>query len=78
MKSLDALKKELIRLLRSAGFDADLYYITIEEASVSVHFDDHGAVEYFKKEIEQSEIADAVIFEYRREGKRHIARFQLW
>jgi hypothetical protein len=78
MTSVEELRDNAICLLKEAGFDSDLYIIKMHESSVCIHFDDPGAVEYFKGEVENCEWAEEVIFESRREGKRYVAALQFW
>ena len=78
MKSVEQLRAVVESLLEDAGFTPELYVIKTFVGALAVHFDDEGAVAYFKREVEASPYKDEVIFEYRREGKRHIAYIQLW
>jgi hypothetical protein len=76
--SLTSLRKELEDILTNAGFDPEQYYIKMNEGYVSVHFDLKEAVEYFKGDFDNSDIAKDCIFEYRKEGKTHAACVYLW
>ena len=75
---LTTLRKELESILTNAGFDTEQYYIKMNEGYVSVHFDLKEAVEYFKGDFDNSDIAKDCIFEYRKEGKTHAACVYLW
>jgi hypothetical protein len=76
--SLEDLRGRVMHMLDDAGFSPELYIIKLHDSAVSVHFDSQGAVEYFQHEVELSEWKDDLIFEYRKEGKRHVAYIQMW
>lgn len=78
MTSVEELRDNAVILLKEAGFDHDLYFIKMRESSVCIHFDDPGAVEYFKREIETCEWGEEVIFESGKDGKRYVATLQFW
>jgi len=76
--NLYELKDIAWNLLSSAGFCSELFFIKIKTDAVEVHFDQPGAVDYFRKEVESSEYAKDIIFDYQKDGIRHVARLQLW
>ena len=78
MNRLEDLRDNAEWLLGEAGFTPDLYIIRNHETAIAIHFDSEGAVHYFRKEVETSEWAEEIIFDYRKDGKRHVAYLQLW
>lgn len=72
------LKSFLIDLLEGAGFGSELYLIKMKAEAVEVHFDQPGAVDYFRKEIENSAYAKDLIFSTHKDGVRHVAHIQMW
>lgn len=66
-------------MLLSAGFPPELYIIKSAGDSVTVHFDDRGAVDFLVDDVElYSEYAQDFIIQKGQEGKRHTVTFQLW
>mgnify|MGYP000097113818 CR=1 FL=1 len=78
MKSVEELRAVIESLLEDAGFVPELYVIKTYVGAIAVQFDDEGAVHYFKREVDNSVYKDDLIFEYRRDGKRHVAYIQMW
>lgn len=66
-------------MLAATGFPSELYFIRSAGDSVTVHFDDRGAVDFFVEDVElYSEYAQDFIIQKGHEGKRHTVTFQLW
>lgn len=69
----------VVEMLEEAGFASELYIIKSFGDSVTVHFDDREAVDYFVDDVEKySEHAQNFIIQKGRDGKRHTVTFQLW
>jgi hypothetical protein len=76
-QDIDALYTKCIRMLDDFGFSGELYIIEKNVEHVDIHFDDKGAVEYFRDEAEK-DYPDEMFIEYIRKGKRHCARVSFW
>jgi len=69
----------VVEMLDEAGFPPDLYIIKSFGDSVTVHFDDRAAIDYFVDDVEKySEHAQHFVIQKGRDGKRHTVTFQLW
>lgn len=78
MAKQEDLRTIILELLEDAGFSPELYLIKNEVDGLSVHFDDSGAVKYFRRELELSQWAKELILEERKDGKRYVAYLQTW
>jgi len=76
--NMQQLKQELEHLLKHAGFPEEHYIIRINNDNVSIMFDQKQAVDYFKGDFNDSRLSKLCIFEYRRDGKRHVAYIYNW
>jgi hypothetical protein len=75
---IEDLKKEIIGVLGGAGFPPEHYLIKTGIDHVAVFFDAKEAVDYFRVDFENSDIAKDCIYEYRKDGKRHTAFIHSW
>jgi len=76
--NLHELKDVVLDLLESAGFGSELFLVKMKTDAVEVHFENPGAVDYFRNEVDSSEYAKDIIFVERKDGKRYIAYIQTW
>ena len=73
-----ALRDKLEVMLENAGFIPDLYQIKMESDCVFILFDNKGAVDYFEREFNESDLIKDCVFEYKRFGKKHAACIYYW
>lgn len=76
--TLSQLREKLQHLLNEAGFPEHHYVIRVNGSSIDVMFDKKEAVDYFKGDFDESDLEKHCVFEYKKEGKRHVAHFYCW
>jgi hypothetical protein len=75
---ISTLYAKVENLLKESGFPPEHYVLKREAECVVIMFDKKGAVDYFKGDFDNSDLADDCLFEYKRVGKKHAAYIYNW
>jgi hypothetical protein len=75
---IGVLYSKVEALLRESGFTPELYTLKEEAECVCIIFDKRAAVDYFKGDFDNSDLAADCLYEYKKVGRKHAAYIYNW